>query len=279
MVRLSNRDDIKGIIRVWNEAFGDSEKDIRFFLDAHYRPENTVIYDYEGEVASVLFLIEGDMHINGKDYSSYYLYAACTLKKFRGRGMMSEMLEFSKNTAYQRNKYFIALKPAEESLYNYYSKFGYKPVFYTKKLVIDREKSIDTPQIKNNEPVISVLRDNAYKFYNYFKWNKSSVDYAVRHHKYYGGDIVINNNGYFLYYLDNDVLYIKENTFQKELFSDSVNETALKYGAEKTVAELPCGFECGNCEIIKSGMLLPVCDEANILIDRIDIAYLSLTLD
>ena len=151
MVRLSTPNDLNGIVSVWKEAFGDSEKDIRFFLDNHYKADNAVVYDSNGEVASVLFLIDGFMHIKGKDYPSYYLYAACTMKKYRGRGIMSEMLEFTKNIAFNRQKIFVALKPAEDSLYNYYSRFGYQPVFSKKKAVFELTDITDNTSIINNE--------------------------------------------------------------------------------------------------------------------------------
>ena len=73
MVRLSTNNDINGIISVWKEAFGDSESDIRFFLDEHFKPDNTVISECEGEVASVLFLLFiGNMCISQGSESHHF---------------------------------------------------------------------------------------------------------------------------------------------------------------------------------------------------------------
>lgn len=282
MVRLSTSCDIDGIVAVWKEAFGDSEKDIHFFLDAHYSPENTVVYDYNGEIASVLFLIDGDMHISGVDYSSYYLYAACTLKKYRGRGMMSDMLDFSKHIASERNKYFIALKPAEESLYNYYSRFGYKPVFFKKILSFNAKTDSDYfyAFIDNNSS-LNELRNNSYYNYDYFKWSNDSVDFAVEHHKYYGGNLICGCKGYILYSVYNDVLHVKETTFPYDEFEKAVNSLMLDLCIEKVSVELPFDFDFNsyNSEITKSGMLLPLSEEADIIIKNINHAYLALTLD
>lgn len=267
MIRLSTHNDLQGIVAVWKEAFGDSEKDIRFFLDAQYKPENTVVYDSGGEIASVLFLIDGDMRIKGIDYPSYYLYAACTLRKFRGRGIMSEMLEFSKKLAFKRNKYFIALKPGEDSLYNYYSKFGYKPVFTKKKAVFD----IIEP-IEYNSNIID---------YDRFRWSDKSIEFAVEHHKYYGGNVILKDNYYLLFNISDNVLFVKENTFPVSEFICLIIDKASENNADKISAELPSGFgiECSNSEIIKSGMLLPVSSEAEKIITTVENAYLSLTLD
>ena len=70
MIRLADKSDIKGIISLWNEAFGDSEEDIMFFLNNRFVPENTLVYESDGVIASVLFLLEGDMRIKGRDFSS-----------------------------------------------------------------------------------------------------------------------------------------------------------------------------------------------------------------
>lgn len=281
MVRLSTNNDINGIISVWKEAFGDSENDIRFFLDEHFKPDNTVISECEGEVASVLFLLEGDMHIAGKDYPSYYLYAASTLKKFRGRGMMSDMLDFSKNIAYERNRHFIALKPAEESLYNYYSRFGYQSVFSKRKSFFKKTKTGTQIPEYDSDLIFSELRNNAYSQYDYFKWNKASVDFAVKHHKYYGGEIFSNRNGYILCSFDDNVLYIKENTFSREVLSDVIDYVLTDKEAEVICGEFPfeADYDCVSTEIIKSGMLLPVSEEADVIIKTLNNAYLSLTLD
>ncbi len=283
MVRLSTPNDLNGIVSVWKEAFGDSEKDIRFFLDNHYKADNAVVYDSNGEVASVLFLIDGFMHIKGKDYPSYYLYAACTMKKYRGRGIMSEMLEFTKNVAFNRQKFFVALKPAEDSLYNYYSRFGYQPVFSKKKAVFELTDITDNTSIINNETDIdfSLLRDNSFKSFDYFKWDNNAVDFAIKHHKYYGGNIAFNCNGYLLYSISDDFLYVKETTLPSCDIKKMASIIALKHGVNKIYCELPFyyGLICDNIKTVKSGMLLPVCEEAKDLILIIDNAYLSLTLD
>ena len=282
MIRLSNNNDINGIISLWKEAFGDSEKDIIFFLNTHYKPENTVVYDSEGIIASVLFLLDGEMHINGVDYSSYYLYAACTLKNFRGRGIMSQMLEFSECIASERNKKFIALKPAEASLYDYYSRFGYKSVFSKKIISIentDNNEYVESDNLNNN--YASPIRDNVYDFINYFKWDNYSVNFAIEHQKYFGGNIIQNGNGYLLYRINDKTIFVNENTFSAIEFKKHAFGLLNKYSADKIIAELPVDFtfDENNFEIIKSGMLLPLCEKAEKLIENIDNAYLALTLD
>ena len=284
MLRLSTKEDIEDIISVWEESFGDTKKDIRFFLDAHYIPENTLVYECDGNVVSVLFLLDGAMHINGTDYSSYYLYAACTLKKYRGRGIMNQLLGFAQKVTHERNKFFIALKPGEDSLYGYYSKFGYKALFTKKVSKITSEKFSDnfSTSVNNQDKDLTDLRNNAFNNINYFKWDKNAVDFACEHHKYYGGEIFSSHKGYSLYTKNDMAIDVKETTFTTvpEII-DSVNQSHDNLLTKKIVIESPFNFEydSSSCEIINSGMLLPVNEEAVNLIKTINNAYLALTLD
>ncbi len=284
MLRFSKPEDIDSIISVWNESFGDSEKDIKLFIDAHFIPENTLVYECDGIAVSVLFLIDGEMHINGTDYSSYYLYAACTLKKYRGRGLMQELLDFAQKISLERRKFFIALKPGEDSLYDYYSKFGYKPLFTKKitKITFEKKSDIFSSYDKNIDLNLSDMRNSAFDNINYFKWNKKSIEFASEHHKYYGGKVFCSHKGYSLYIFDDSSIHIKESTFIS--FSDlidSLNHICNNRSEQKIIIESPCDFNYGslNSEIINSGMILPVCEEAEKIITTLNNAYLALTLD
>lgn len=283
MIRLSNRNDISGIIRVWNEAFGDEENDIRFFLDNCYIPENTVVCELDGVIASVLFLLNGEMHIHGADYPSYYLYAACTLKAYRGRGVMASLLDFAKKTASERCKYFIALKPAEDSLYGYYSKFGYRTSFSKKVFLINNVKTFsnDYNNKFSDNKNYSQVRDNLYSDFDYFKWDETSVSFAIKHHKYYGGHIIERRNGYALYSADGNKTRVKEIAFPIDFLLNSLGFAAENSDSDIIYVETPYYYEIDSFkpEVINSGMLLPLSAEAERIIYNINNAYLGLTLD
>lgn len=281
MIRYSKESDIDGIINLWKEAFGDSEKEITFFLDNRYKAENTLIAEENGKVASMLFLLDGEMKVDDKIYLSYYLYAACTLKEFRGRGYMASLLDFARETAINRNIDFICLLPAEESLYQYYENHGYKAVF--------RKKTYEINRNNNNASLIDYesfcdfekSRNDAFADIDYFKWDSSGVDFAVEHHKFYGGQVVSNCEGFLLYSVSDRELHVKENTFTDNLcnvFSDLFN---LYPNVDKIIADLPSGikFAAENYKEISWGMALAVNKQAEFVLDKIKNAYLGLTLN
>lgn len=283
MVRLSKSDDISGIISLWKEAFGDSDEDIRFFLDANYKPENTLVNECDGKITSVLFLLDGYMHIKNNDYPSYYLYAACTLKEYRGRGQMAELLEFAKELSRYRNKYFISLKPAEESLFEYYSRFGYRTAFYKKSAVINLSDILSDSVTKSEADgfILSDIRNNHFANSDYFKWDETSVEYAVKQNEHYGGFIFKNCKGYILYDVNSEILTVKENTFPPGLFIDIIKTIALNHNSDNVKADFSVNFNCSalKFKIYKSGMLLPLNEDAENLFGILKNAYLGLTLD
>lgn len=282
MIRTATKDDIKGIIVLWNEAFGDSEDDIRFFLDNRFEPKNTLVNYIDNEVVSMLFLLEGDMVIDGESYPSYYLYAACTAKKCRGRGLMAELLNEAKSLAAERNKYFICLMPGEKSLFDFYARFGYKAVFSRKILKVELS---DLPEIENpcnelNFSDYSGKRRNAFSKFNRFEWDNMSIDFACKHHLLYGGKELNSCNGYLLYGENESAIYVKEFAFAEEIGSVLAN-LLIQTKSKKAIINLPSDYQTafGQYEIIDSAMAVSVKPEFDSIISGLKNAYLGLTLD
>ncbi len=286
MIRCSVNNDKEGIIRLWHEAFGDLRKEIEFFLENKYIPENTVVCEENGEIISLLFLLEGSFCINGKNYPSYYLYAACTSKEFRGRGIMGKMLEFSKALAADRGVCYICLMPAEDSLFDYYSRFGYIPVFKRKlvSISIDELNSMCIPDENSSDFSLKSaerLRNEAYENFDFFKWDKPSVEFAFSQTKMYGGDAVFNNKGYCLYTVLDDVIAIKENTFTPDTLVHALKNIYITQKFNEIRIILPKNFDFFDFDYttVCNGMALPLQSDFELILKNADNPYLGLTLD
>ena len=106
--------DPNDIIEVWQEAFGDSKEEILFFVN-NVKNADCIGYYIEGKIASLMYLVE----CKAEGIKSNYIYAACTLNKYRGRGYMTKIIEYAKE------KYdSVCLIPASDSLVDYYSDRG-----------------------------------------------------------------------------------------------------------------------------------------------------------
>ncbi|MCM1285561.1 MAG: GNAT family N-acetyltransferase [Acetobacter sp.] len=114
--------DDESIISLWREAFGDTREEIEFFLD-NCENKSVLCYYKNNELLSMLFLV--DCTVSNERYK--YIYAACTRKRARKSGVMTELLDFAKE-CYSG----ILLIPADEKLSKYYKKRG-----FTHKIEID----------------------------------------------------------------------------------------------------------------------------------------------
>ncbi len=128
LVRFENENIRPQAAALWKEAFGDSEEYINFFFDNHSCVCLTQCDN--NELCSMLFLIDGELN----NIKGCYLFAACTFKNRRGKGYMPMLLERAKKYAEEQGKGFIALVPAENWLFDYYGKFGYKTAFYVQQI-------------------------------------------------------------------------------------------------------------------------------------------------
>ncbi len=268
MIRLSVKNDREGLINLWKEAFGDSREAIEFFLDNRYVPENTVVSEDDGKISSMLFLLDGKFSVKEKLYDSYYLYAAATLKEFRGRGIMKQMLDFAKKISSERKIDFICLKPAEKGLYDYYAANGYKTVFTTKTVVISADESYNISLIFPDD-------------YDRFIWDNNSVDYAVKQHEFYGGKTISSREGRCLYTIDDAVCTVKDILFTDVNLADIVHEISISDKLSRFEIDLPSGYEIESAEytVRDNGMALAVSYRAENIIPEIKNAYLDLTLD
>lgn len=120
-----NKDDI---IKCWQEAFGDSTEDILFFIHNTKNAKCLSYYDESG-IKAMLYLVKCNL--------GYYIYAACTPKKYRKNGYMSKLLEFAKD-----NYSPVCLIPAEQWLVNYYQKRGFTDTVNVDELTFDESDEI-----------------------------------------------------------------------------------------------------------------------------------------
>lgn len=277
MIRFALKDDFESVTELWSLVFGDSADIINRFLDVHFSEDSLLVYEADNRIAAMFFLLKGDVCINSEEYPSRYLYAACTHPDYRGRGIMAGLINAAYNLCAQKSIDYICLLPAEESLYGYYEKFGYKALYGVRKLSEkDFQSSLTDSGFAFTENLdLSTVRDRAFAKINYFKWNKEAVDFAFDFNEYYGGKSIRNRKGYILYNASEDLITVKEiachgdeQNFLSASLPDIYNGCFLN-------ALVPCGDLQGE----KHGMIVPLNEKAEgILPEKMNV-YLGLTLD
>lgn len=180
MVKFENENIRPQVVALWNEAFGDSEEYINFFIDTH--SSCVCLAEKENdELCSMLFLIDGQLC--GKP--AYYLFAAATFKKYRGMGCMARLLQKAENYARQNGRAYIVLVPAEDRLFDYYSRFGYKTCFYAKRQSTSEDFEIDKTKC--------------------FIWNKAHEDYIKAESEKFGTTLFEKSGMLFSVYGENEI--------------------------------------------------------------------------
>ncbi len=115
------------LISLWMAAFPTDSKEyiIRFLGNL---PPDTIILagEYEGNAATMLFLLPATASFRGKTFSVRYLYAGCTHPQYRGRGFYRELMSAASKTVQAMGEDAIYLHPADEALTQTYQRLGYR---------------------------------------------------------------------------------------------------------------------------------------------------------
>lgn len=286
MIRFAAEKDIPGLREIWHISFGDSKEYIDMFMEHQFKEALTVVYEEDGKVFSMFFLFRCDFSISGKKHPSFYLYAAATLPQHRGKGIMGKMLEFSKSYAAEKNFDFIILSPAEKSLYDYYSRFGFKACFKSKKISLNmkNEKEYAANFSENDFEKMLTLRNAAVKKTDGIIWDEEFFRYAVYENDYTSGKTRSTKECYGIYFKEDDHIIFKE------LIGENAKKAidfALSICKEENVNSaqiaVPVCRECTeiseNYVLINTGMAVPLNSEAQKALENSDKnAYLGLTL-
>lgn len=267
---------------LWQEAFGDDESFISAFLRSFYTPQNAPIAVIDGEIAAMLFLLDGEMSVGGKRYPAYYLYAASTKKSHRGKGLMTELLDFSARTSADRGQAFICLKPGEKELFDFYEKRGYLPAFGRKVFTVHRSELVKPSVIAHNNSAFDLfeLREAAFGSCDRFIWDKNSVNKAVKLSTCGGDKLFQGCKGYSLYSINDRVCTVKEFAFSCDFTAEFASYIFSNTDCESINFSLPCSASCAfDAAYECSGEALPLTIEAADAIINVDNAYLGLTLD
>ena len=128
MIRFFEEKDKNAVVRLWQEAFCESEKEILPFLDFINR--DMLLIEENGQIISMLSLIK----VKIGTACGRYVYAVATDKRFRGRGYASKLLDFAKHFILVNNEDFLVILPRNEGLYAFYGKSGFTPLCCAKRI-------------------------------------------------------------------------------------------------------------------------------------------------
>lgn len=228
--------DLNSLKKLWISAFNDSAKGFRTFIKCNKNNLRIYTARNSGTVVAMLFHIP----CNVKGDKAHYLYGAATDEKFRKRGIMKNLIEFSLDDAKNQGEKFSFLYPADDHLYGYYKRCGYERRCFRKEKEISRDALMHIAEyngfcVSMTLFDIGKLRQNSIKG-NVVCFDKDYVKYSVSYTKNYGGYVVCSSKGYAMVQQDEYKECVVSEIFAEEDDMYPLLGEILKYSkAEKFV--------------------------------------------
>lgn len=201
-------EDMPQVKALWTQMFDDGTQGFCEFVFSSTANENFYIAKDGDKVVSMLIAM-ADMEYKGK--KGFYLYSACTLPEYRGRGIMGALVQYTLEEQRKNGKTFCVLKPAEESLFDFWVKLGFTNVTNIRKCQLEIKKNIWT---NAQFDIVTASRFKAMRekfcdepFVHYTAKGYETFAYS---HYISGGSTAETEDAYAVYYVEGDNLRVVE---------------------------------------------------------------------
>ncbi len=121
-IKQPTPNDLARLKLLFSEAFGDDGTFNDTFFECAYSPSRAMTVKEDGALVGMLYWF--DCEYSGGKLA--YIYAVATAKEYRGRGVGKALMEFTHAHLSALGYIGAILKPAEDSLFDFYGKLGYK---------------------------------------------------------------------------------------------------------------------------------------------------------
>lgn len=279
----ANNDDSNQLKQLFISVFNESEKAASLFFYYNFIPQNVYVAKCNNKIISALFMIPSKLVTPVGVEKLNYLYGACTATEYRNKGVMSRLIKYAIAQQHKVGTSYTALLPASDSLYNYYAKLGFKPVFKAHTSTYNRQNN---PYSKCDKILF-----NNYSFDNMAQlrfnicidklgavlWTAKNIENAVNYSQIYGGNLLVTQYGYALYYVENAVtVNVQEIITTNHYFGNFINTFFHNRNINEVRVKSPVWL-CGSGNTINNGMLYSCND--SLLWTQNTLPYLGLTMD
>ena len=124
--------------KLWLDCFEEKSEAVDLFFNRCLGFTSIYTASIEDKPVAMLYLVHSTL--NGK--KAHYLCCAATSLDYRNLGIMGRLIEYAMSDSRKNGDVYSLLFPANERLYGYYERFGYKPLCTARKAVFTREELI-----------------------------------------------------------------------------------------------------------------------------------------
>ena len=249
---------------LWHRVFGDSYDYIALVFESG---ADIFVKEKDGLIVSVLYLLDCNLSFDGRIYKGKYLYAAATDSRYRNMGIMAELISEAGDYCLEGGYDFISLLPADDGLYGYYAKFGYKKAMYRCRTSVDGRASSDLSESISGKEYFS--QRNKLKC-NFITFTDKALGYAISCLEY--SSCSFRKTGADTFFIVNE-----DNTVYEEVLSFGDNAD-LPVRSGGCITAYCTASENAEAEYESFGMLLPLSRELERDWKHTDI-YMNIALD
>ena len=231
--RLATTEDKRALYALWQNTFGDEPAVIDRFFQC-VTPNDIVVCGENGNPVSALYMPRVELRCGEKTLSAAYIYAAATDTAYRGRGLMTYLLQFAAENAQRQSLDGLYLVPAERTLFDYYGARGFVTTF-SKKLV----------QYSRSE--LKALCEN-----------------PATALKQYGSETLLTDCGYAVYETQENAVQVTDFCCEEGKEAALLSALLQKTDAAKFAFSMPVPRQIGSVlgKIVPAGMWQPISKSA-----------------
>ncbi len=283
----ATKDDIPSLKNIFSSCFGENEENTNIYFENLLNYKYCYVAKENTQVCASLYLLPTKTYIDNLEYKSHYLFGAGTKEEYRKRGIMENLIDFSLEDAKNNGDDFSILYPATDSLYNYYSKFGYQNFYKSKTLTLTYEqiKNFKCTKLKKAQcsfDFISNLRFNIVKRLNgSMHFDSDYIEKSTPILNMYGGGIICFESGYIAYYKSYEDVIVQEIICNPEDFKQVMFSFSKEIKAQNYLLRLPLTYDTFNFEtlICDFGMIKRLNNSIKLESETLKKPYLGFTLD
>jgi predicted GNAT family N-acyltransferase len=205
---IASKEDIDSLVDIWGECFDYNDRDsLRSIFYNLYPITRTYIYKEKKRIISSISVFD----ISYKSDKGVYFYGLCTLPLYRGNGLSIRLLNDAIEILKQDDNKFFLLRPASESLFDFYHKIGFSVPIKRQFVSIPFHElytNTNFPHKKLTSKSLYMLR-NKNIGENLYKWNCEELDFIINFYNDESGIACeIENGNYFVGCIDPKNHYI-----------------------------------------------------------------------
>jgi Predicted acetyltransferase involved in intracellular survival and related acetyltransferases len=221
MIRSATVIDIPEIKKIWDQSFDDPLNYVDFLFDKVLEPNDTLVYEEDGEVVSMAMSIYCSFRYHDESVPCVYIYGCATRPDKGGRGYMTELISCVETNAMAKGCQMSVLVPGNRSLFRFYANRGYNSDFSIRRVRL-RSGMLETvprPEVPiEYDRIFSgdfyEIREKALYEIPHIEWKADQLDFMTAdalayqdHIASYSGEA---GKAYAIYSLKSRVMFIRE---------------------------------------------------------------------